>query len=128
MVQIYLLKVLYQSQHKPEITQIMQIKKQYFKIFTPSTDCISKINNIQIDNAKDIDVVIPMYNLIEYSDNYSKTSRRLWQHFRDESALTDADAIANFYAANNRNFLKLTQKITGKTATNSRKDFIKIFK
>ena len=69
-----------------------------------------------------------MYNLIEYSDNYSKTSRRLWQHFRDGSALTDADAIANFYAANNRAFLKLKQKITGKTATNSRKDFIKIFK
>ena len=51
-----------------------------------------------------------MYNLIEYSDNYSKTSRRLWQHFRDGSALTDADAIANFYAANNRAFLKLKQK------------------
>ena len=68
-----------------------------------------------------------MYNLIEYSDNYSKTSRRLWQHFRDESALTD-NAIANFYAANNRASLKLKQKITGKTAGNSRKDFIKIFK
>ena len=34
------------------------------------TDCISEINNSQIDNAKDIDVVMPMYNLIEYSDNY----------------------------------------------------------
>ena len=83
---------------------------------------------MQIDNAKDIDVVIPMYNLIEYSDNYLKTSRRLWLHFIDESALTDADAIANFYAANNRVSLKLKQKITGKTAANSRKDFIKIFK
>ena len=69
-----------------------------------------------------------MYNLIEYSDNYSKTSRRLWPHFRDESALTDADPIANFYVANNRASLKLKQKITGKTAGNSRKDFIKIFK
>ena len=43
----------------------------------PFTDCISEINNMQIDNAKDIDVVVPMYNLIEYSDNYSKTSGSL---------------------------------------------------
>ena len=50
------------------------------------TDCISKINNTQIDNAKDIDVVMPMYNLIEYSDNYSKSSGSLWQYYRDEPA------------------------------------------
>ena len=47
---------------------------------TPFTDCISEINNTQIDNAKDTDIVIPMYNLIEYSDNYYKTSGSLW-HF-----------------------------------------------
>ena len=44
-----------------------------FKNFAPFTDCISEINNRQIDNAKDIDIVVPMYNLIEYSNNYSKT-------------------------------------------------------
>ena len=44
------------------------------------TDCISKINNTQIDSAKDIDAVMPMYNLIEYSNNYLKTSGRLWQY------------------------------------------------
>ena len=43
-----------------------------FKNCAPFTDCISKINNTKKDNAKDIDVVMPMYNLIEYSDNYSK--------------------------------------------------------
>ena len=43
-----------------------------FKNCAPFTDCISEVNNTQIDNAKDIDVVIPMYHLIEYSDNYSK--------------------------------------------------------
>ena len=42
------------------------------------TDCISEINNTQIDNANDTDIVMPMYDLIEYSDNYStKTSGRL---------------------------------------------------
>ena len=43
-----------------------------------------KINNTQIDNAKNLDVVIPMYNLIEYSDNYSKPSGSLWEYYRDE--------------------------------------------
>ena len=38
------------------------------------TKCISRINNADIDNAQDIDIVMPMYNLIEYSNNYSKTS------------------------------------------------------
>ena len=43
----------------------------------PFTNCIGEINNTQIDNAKDIDIVMPMYNLIEYSDNYAKTSGSL---------------------------------------------------
>ena len=47
-------------------------KKVIFKNCAPFTKCISKINNTQIDNAQYIDVVMPMYNLIEYSDNYSK--------------------------------------------------------
>ena len=42
------------------------------------TNCISEINNTQIDNAKDMEIVMAMYNLIEYSDNYSKTSGSLW--------------------------------------------------
>ena len=42
------------------------------------TGYIGKINNTQIDNAKDLDVVMLMYNLLEYSDNYSKTSGILW--------------------------------------------------
>ena len=48
-------------------------KEVVFKSFSPFTDRISEITNTQIDNAKDIDVVMPMYNLMEYSDNYSKT-------------------------------------------------------
>ena len=48
-----------------------------FKNCAPFTICISEINNIQIDNCKDIDIIMPMYNLIEYSDNYAKTSGSL---------------------------------------------------
>ena len=47
-------------------------------------NCKSEISNTETDNAKDIDIVMPMYNLIEYSDNYSKTSGSLWQYYKDE--------------------------------------------
>ena len=50
------------------------------------TDCISRINNTEIDNAKDIDVVMNMYNLVEYSENYSQTSGSLWLYYRDQPA------------------------------------------
>ena len=59
-------------------------KKVIFKNYTPFSNYISEMNNTQIDSAKDIDKVMPMYNLIEYSDNYSETSRSLWQWYRDE--------------------------------------------
>ena len=48
-----------------------------FKNCAPFTKCISRINNTDIDNVHDIDIVMPMYNLLEYSDNYSKTSESL---------------------------------------------------
>ena len=54
-------------------------KKVIYKNCAPFTICISEINNTQVDKAKDIDIVMPMYNLIEYSDNYSKTSGCLLQ-------------------------------------------------
>ena len=48
----------------------------------PFINCISKINAVKIDNAEDLDVVMPMYNLLKYSKNYRKTS--LWNYYRDE--------------------------------------------
>ena len=54
-----------------------------FKYCAPFTKCISRINNTDIDNAQGIDIVMPMYNLIEYSYNYSKTSGSLWQYYID---------------------------------------------
>ena len=54
-----------------------------FKNCAPFVKCVSRINNTGIDNAKDIDIVMPVYNLIEYSDNYSKTSGSLWQDYKD---------------------------------------------
>ena len=65
---------------------------------------------------------MPMYNLIEYSDDYSKTSGSLWQYYKDEPALTDAGTFANSHAANNNASFKFKQKITGKTTANDRND------
>ena len=45
--------------------------------------CISKINDTEIYNVQDIDILMVMYNLIEYSDNYLKTSGSLWQYYKD---------------------------------------------
>ena len=55
-----------------------------FKNCAPFTNCINSINNIQIDNAEYTDVLMPMYNSIECSDNYLKTSDILWQYYRDD--------------------------------------------
>ena len=89
------------------------LTKKYLKI--------GEINNTQIDNAKHIDILMPIYNLIEYSDNYSETSGNLWKNYRDEQALSDAGAIANFHAADNSALFNFKQKITGVTGSNGTK-------
>ena len=59
-------------------------KRVAFKNNAPSINCISKINGVKIDDAEDLDIVIPMYNLLEYSKNYKKTTGSLWNYYRDE--------------------------------------------
>ena len=53
-------------------------------ILTKKLKCILKINGIKTDNAEDLDVVMPMYNLLEYSKNNRKTAGSLWSYYRDE--------------------------------------------
>ena len=55
-----------------------------FKNNAPFINCTSKISGVQIDNAEDLDVVMPMYNLLEYSKNYKKTTGSLWNYYRDQ--------------------------------------------
>ena len=59
-------------------------KKLVFKNNAPFINRISKINGLQIDSAEDLDVVMPMYNLLGYSKNYRKTTGSLWNYHRDE--------------------------------------------
>ena len=90
-----------------------------FKSCALFTNCISEINYTQIDRAKYTDVVMPMYNLIECSDSYPKTSRSLWQYCRDESALNNNGNFANF-PGNSASF-KFIQKIAGSTGDDGTK-------
>ena len=76
-----------------------------FKSCAPFTKCISRINNLDIDNAQDNNIVVPMHNLTEYSYNYSKTSGILWQYCKDDpnDNITQSESF------------KSKIKITGKT-------------
>ena len=100
-------------------------KKVIFQNCAPFTDCIRKINNTQVNNAKDIDIVMPMYNLIEYSDNYSKTSGRLWQYCKDIPAVNDDD-IVDSNGANATHSFNFKTKMTGQTGNNGRIDNVEI--
>ena len=108
-------------------------KKVIFKNCAPFTNCITEINNIQIDEAqaewysililKLIDILMPMYNLIEYNDAYLKISESLWQRYRDEPALEDNNNIIDFPANNNKSTsFKFKQQITVQTGNGSTKD------
>ena len=77
-----------------------------FKNNAPFINCISKINVVQIDNAEDLDVVMPMYNLLEFSKNYRKTTGSLWNYYRDEPS--------NPLSSNSESF-KYKTSITGNT-------------
>ena len=76
-----------------------------FKNCAPFTKCISRISNTDIDNSQDIDIVMSMFHLIEYSYNYSKTSGTLWQYYKDHpnDNITQSESF------------KSKIKITGKT-------------
>ena len=95
-------------------------KKLIFKNCAPFTDCITEVNNTQVDDAQKAGIVMPMYNLIEYSDAYLKTSGSLWQYYRD-GPNTD-DEIIDFPAnSNNSALFKFKRQITGQTGNGSTK-------
>ena len=98
-------------------------KKVIFKNCAPFTNYITEVNNTQVDDAQKIDIVMPMYNFVEYSDAYSKISRSLWQCNRDEPALDANDNIIDFPAnINSCASFKFKQETTGQTGNGGTKD------
>ena len=98
-------------------------KNIIIKNCAPFTNWISEINNTQIDNAKEIHKVMSVYDLMEYSDNYSKTSGSLWQYYRDEPYLNNNGAIDDFPADNNiSDSFKFHTKLSGRTGNDDTKN------
>ena len=97
-------------------------KKVVFKNIAPLNNCISEINNTQVDNAKDIDIVMPMYNLIECSDNYSKRCGSLWQYCKDIPAVNNNGEIVNFAVNNLTDSFDFKAKMTGQIGDDETKD------
>ena len=85
-------------------------KNLVFKNNAPFINCISKINDIKIDNAEDLDVVMPIYNLLEYSKNYRKTTGSSWNYYRDEPS----NPLSSNYGS-----FKYKTNIVGKTPENN---------
>ena len=81
-------------------------KATIFKNNAPFINCISKINWVKIDNAKDLDVLMPMYSLLEYSKHYRKTAGSLWNYYREEPSNP---------LSSNSEFFKCKTGITGNT-------------
>ena len=86
-----------------------------FKNNATFTNCISIINNVLIDNAEDLDIVMPIYNLVEYSKNYKKSTGSFWNYYRNEPN----NPLLNNYNADpitNSESFKYKSSITGKTS------------
>ena len=91
-----------------------------FKDCAPFKDCRTEINDTFVDYADFINITMPMYNLIEYSDNYSDTSGSLWQFKRDE-IVNNAD-VSN----DNAPSFKYKANLIGNTENNGTKNGVKI--
>ena len=95
-------------------------KKVIFKNFAPFSNFTSRINTTQVYDVYAIDVVMSMYNLIEYSDNHLKISGHLWQYRRDQLPLANNGNVTDI---NKGNFTrKNKEKITGQTGKNGTKN------
>ena len=80
---------------------------------SPFTRCVTHINNEYVETAENLDIIMPMYNLIEYSDNYADSSGSLHQFKRDESPMNDAVNPSNVALDNSTSF-KYKASLLGK--------------
>ena len=86
-----------------------------FQNNAPFISCITKVHNTLIDNAEDVDIAVPMCNLLEYNKNYSKTSGNLYNYYRDEPN-SDAVGIINYSIKDPKSFdykTSITAKLEG---------------
>ena len=95
----------------------------------PLISCISKINGELVENAEDLDIVIPLYNLLEYSKNYEKTSGSLFNYYRDEPkehTIGDGNNAINISIRNSESFNYKTKIVGSSAAGELEKDDVEI--
>ena len=108
---------------------MVYIKKLAFKNNSPFISCISKINDTFIGYAEDLDIVMPMYELIECSKNYKKTTGRFWNYYRDQpnSGVGGENNNVNYSSIKDSKSFDYKISIAGKLAgTDTTKD-VEIF-
>ena len=103
-------------------------RKLTFKSNAPFRSCISKICKTFIENAEGLDIVMPMYNLLQYSDNNYMTSGSLWNYYRDEvnDNANKSNVDGNYRISNNKarasKYFEYETKIIANTPDNSKLD------
>ena len=88
--------------------------KASFKNCTPFTRCVTHINDVHVETAENLDIIMPMYNLLEYSNNYADSSGSLWQFKRDEQNRTAA-GIPNDVTTDNSSSFKYKSSVLGES-------------
>ena len=96
-----------------KVTGIAADTNVAFENCAPFTRCITHIIDEHVETAENLDIIMPMYNLIEYSDNYAHSSRSLYQFKRDESPINDAGNPNNVALDNSTSF-KYKSSLLGK--------------
>ena len=84
-----------------------------FKNCAPFTRCVTDINDEHVETAENLDIIMPMYNLNEYSHNYAGSSESLYQLKRDESPMNNAGNFDNVALGNSSSF-KFKASLLGK--------------
>ena len=96
-----------------KVADVAANTKVAFKNCTPFTRCVTHINDEHVETAENLDIIMPMYNLIQYSDNYADSSGSLYQFKRDESPINDAENPLNVALDNSTSF-KYKASLLGK--------------
>ena len=96
-----------------KIADFAAVTNVAFRNCAPFTRCTTYINDEHVETAENLDIIVPMYNLIDYSDNYSDSSGSLWQFKRDESPTNNAGNPLNVALDNSASF-KYKASILGK--------------
>ena len=100
--------------------------KAAFKNCAPFTRCVTPINNEHVETAENLDIITPMYNLIEYSYNYADSSGSLYQFKRDEQNVNNGN-IADVTTADSSSF-KYKSSILGDLVAADANGVLKICK